>query len=311
MKLDKNLPSRLIDFLSNDNVAIFLFHGVIKKQVDSVRNYTGKHIEADLFSSCMKGLAKKGYPLSMDEVIFHHQNKIPFPPKSFVITFDDGFENNLSVAAPILIDYKIPATIYLTSLFVDENKMSWIDRIELIIEHLPSSNLSFDWTSEIFYIDGRKSRINFLRKVRSYVKNTKKCDPNKFTDDLSIALGKTCVYSSNDQLNLKMSWNQVKKANQNELLTFGGHSHSHPILSYLEPNQLEYELKTSLKMLLDKANIPPTHYSYPEGMSNCFNQDVINKLKNKNVKCCPTAINGVNQIETNLFLLKRIMVNNE
>ena len=44
-------------------------------------------------------------------------NNLPFPPNSFAITFDDGFENNLSVAAPLLSDLKIPLTIYITTNF--------------------------------------------------------------------------------------------------------------------------------------------------------------------------------------------------
>ena len=49
MKHDKNLPNLLVERLKPDQVAIFLFHGVIKKQVNSVRNYTGKHIEEKIF----------------------------------------------------------------------------------------------------------------------------------------------------------------------------------------------------------------------------------------------------------------------
>ena len=70
MRFNENLPLILKNWLSKDNLAIFLFHGVIKKQKDPVRNYTGKHIEVDLFTSCLKSLKKVGYPISMEEVLY-------------------------------------------------------------------------------------------------------------------------------------------------------------------------------------------------------------------------------------------------
>ena len=42
---NENLPTTLCDFLSRRKLCIFLFHGVIEKQIDPVRNYTKKHIE--------------------------------------------------------------------------------------------------------------------------------------------------------------------------------------------------------------------------------------------------------------------------
>ncbi|MBT5771995.1 MAG: polysaccharide deacetylase family protein [Flavobacteriaceae bacterium] len=105
-----------------------------------------------------------------------------------------------------------------------------------------------------------------------------------------------------------MSWNQVKLANQSKLLTIGGHSHTHVILSFLNQKELKHELDVSINMLHDKAGVSPTHYSYPEGLANCYNKEVINELKTRGVKCCPTAIFGVNNEKTSSFELKRIMI---
>ena len=54
--------------------------------------------------------------------------------RSFAITFDDGFENNFSVAAPILVNFKIPFTIYITTNFVNKNAMSWIDKVDHAVD---------------------------------------------------------------------------------------------------------------------------------------------------------------------------------
>ena len=97
------------DQLRQDELAIFLFHGVLRENRYAVRNYTRKHIDQQDFATS-SAFAPGGTPLSPGDVVEHHKTGTPFPPYAFAITFDDGFENNASVAAPILDDLNIPAT---------------------------------------------------------------------------------------------------------------------------------------------------------------------------------------------------------
>ena len=89
-----------------------------------------------------------------------------------------------------------------------------------------------------------------------------------------------------------MSWAQVRQANESDLLSIGGHSHTHAILSYLTPDQLSFEIDTSLDLLAVNSGVAPTHYSYPEGLSHCFSDQVITKLKKQGVQCCPDRDRG-------------------
>lgn len=308
MQLDDTLPGRMAERLSGDRLAIFLFHGVIDRQRHRVRNYTGKHIEADLFARCMRRLRDDGRALSMDQVLAHCEARRPFPARSYAITFDDGFENNLSVAAPILADLGIPATIYVTSGLVESNGMSWIDRIEFVIEDVAEQDLRVDWAPEPFPIRDAASRIEFLKAVRRHVKNDPACDPNAFADALCARLGRPGRLSTNDPLDLKMTWEQVRDAHAGGHLTMGGHSHTHPILSFLTPERLADEIDTSLDLLAKKAGVGPTHYSYPEGLAHCYSEAVIAALKSRGVRCCPTAMDGVNEPSADPFHLRRIMI---
>ncbi len=308
MVLDKELPDRLVARLPEDGLVIFLFHGVIKRQRHRVRNYTGKHIEADLFAMCMRRLSLSGRALSMDEVLGYRRSGDSFPPHSFAITFDDGFENNLSVAAPILADLNIPSIIYVTTGFVDENGLSWIDRVEYAVEEAPDQTLKVEWANTPFRLTDDVRRIAFLKAVRTYVKNTPDCNADMFADNLCAQLGKPGKLSSDDPLDLKMTWQQVRKADECHLISVGGHSHTHAILSFLSPKELTEEIDTSLTLLKEKAGVSPTHYSYPEGLEHCFSDAVIATLKQAGVQCCPTAIDGVNGRDDDLFHLKRVMV---
>ena len=308
MKHDETLPQKLVNMLSEKSFVIFLFHGVINQSNYSVRNYTRKHILTDLFSKCLKLLKENGKAISMDEILYFNKNNLQIPPKSFAITFDDGFENNISIASPILYDLKIPATIYVTTDFIEKNSMSWIDRIEFALENTSIKSFEIEFFKKKLLINDNRSKINFLSKVRQFLKNSSECNPFIFADTVCDLLGFPNLISSDDILDKKMSWKQVSLAHNSDLLNIGGHSHTHAILSHLDEKQLAFELDTSIELLKKKAGIKTYHYSYPEGLEHCFSKYVIESLKKRGVSCCPTAMKGINKINEDLFLLKRVMV---
>jgi peptidoglycan/xylan/chitin deacetylase (PgdA/CDA1 family) len=305
---DETLPDKMIERITNENLAIFLFHGVINQQTHRVRNYTGKHIKADLFATCMKRLSKFGNALSMDEVLYFCESGEALPPRAYAVTFDDGFENNISVAAPILADFEIPAMIYITSGFVEGNQMSWIDCIENAVEMTTMDKIKVEWSNDAFLLQTTEHRIDFLTQIRLFVKNEPDCDPNVFAEQLCDQLGVPGQIESNDPIDLKMNWADVQKANESEFFSIGGHSHTHPTLSFLDDNQLAFELDTCLYLLKEEAGVSPAHFSYPEGLSHCYSEKVIKELKKRGVRCSPTAIDGINKTGADPFHLLRIMV---
>lgn len=295
--------------LSKEGLVVFLYHGVISEQYHSVRNYTNKHLLADVFYGQMKALSKSGLPLSMEEVLHHIETRTPFPAGAFAITFDDGFENNLSVAAPILSDLNIPAMLYLTTNFIDSNAMSWIDKIEFAVQYAKDQKIRLFWDRDIlFEISDVSSRIDLLNKVRYFVKSQKKCDPYEFARKLCEIVNIVEPQSSDDPIDKKLTWDQVRDIQKTNFLSIGGHGHTHSILSFLSEEKLDLEITTSMNMFKQKIDCSPIHYSYPEGLNHCFSESVIDRLKNAGVRCSPTAEPGVNTCDIDPFYIRRIMV---
>ena len=297
-----------IERQSDNTVAIFLFHGVIDKSTYKVRNYTKKHLGQEYFLRILKELKKRGRPLSMEDIINHIQNREEFPPQSFAVTFDDGFENNYSIAAPILSQERVPATFYVTTGFIEYNSMSWIDCIEYCLENAPPGRLLLPWSSEARAFQTPGDKIRLLDEIRLSAKKDPSVDAHSLADDIFVQCGMEPVRESIDALDKKMSWHQVRALNESPEFVVGGHTHTHTIMSFLSPNDLENEISISLKLLKEKAGVMPRHYSYPEGLEHCYSPEVIESLKNHGVVCCPTAIDGINYAKTDLFNLKRIMV---
>ena len=68
------------------------------------------------FEKHMHMLLNDGFkPISIKTVEDYYSHNFPLPDKSFLITLDDGFEDNYSNAFPIFQRYNIPAMIYLAT----------------------------------------------------------------------------------------------------------------------------------------------------------------------------------------------------
>lgn len=293
--------------LGDDTLAIFLFHGVTRPHGCAVRNYTRKHIEPDHFASILRALkAAGGRPVSMQDVLDHHDAGTPLPPRAFAITFDDGFHNNLDVAAPILAEEGIPATFYVTTDFVDRNRMGWIDRIEFAVEQHPTGRLRLPWGDREF--SGDEARRVLLSEIRTRVKSDASMDADALATAIQVQLGVEPTFSSNHLLDRKLNWEEVARLAAGPGFIVAGHSHTHRILEYLDDESLEAEIATSIDLLAQRAGIRSPHYSYPEGQSYCYSDRVIDVLARHGVRCSPSAIDGVNAAGTSPFHLRRVMV---
>jgi len=301
----------MIDYsqrLDENELAIFLLHGVVKKSRYIVRNYKKKHLEEDYFYKAMISLKDFGTPLSLNEALHLIDNEKPFPKNAFAITFDDGFENNYTVAAPILDDLNIPATFYISTGMVNQNSMSWIDQIELCFEQIPVGRIKLPWENQYREFDNRDDLIEILNEIRRYVKSHREIVPDEIVSYVFSSFEMEKISQSNDPLDKKLSWSQVSELNSNELFTVGGHAHNHEILSFLSESELNYVINTSISYLRDKAAIETIHYSYPEGLAHCYSEKVIVKLKSVGIRMCPTAIDGTNTNVSDPFHLKRIFM---
>lgn len=71
----------------------------------------------------LTGLLDLGWqPLPLSQVLACHFQKQAIPRQSFVVTFDDGYENNLTEALPVLELLGVPATVFLATAYLDSDQ---------------------------------------------------------------------------------------------------------------------------------------------------------------------------------------------
>src|SRR3954471_23212680 len=90
-------------------VLIFCYH----RLVDKIR-YPGTEITPAAFEAEMKELKDKGITvIPMQDMLAWKRGEKNIPPRSAVITFDDGWKSQYEVARPILKKYGYPFTMFI------------------------------------------------------------------------------------------------------------------------------------------------------------------------------------------------------
>ncbi|GIP38659.1 hypothetical protein J31TS4_19390 [Paenibacillus sp. J31TS4] len=81
----------------------------------------------ELFEAEMAYLAREGYtPLTLESFLRILYGNEPSPPKPVLLTFDDGYANNDTVARPVLERYGFPATLFFCPGFEgQEGYLTW------------------------------------------------------------------------------------------------------------------------------------------------------------------------------------------
>ena len=110
-------------------------------------------------------------------------------------------------------------------------------------------------------------------------------------------------FINNDEEYLNIQ--QIQKMNQNDI-TFGCHTHSHPILSELSTIDVHEEITNSKDILENILNEKITFFAYPKGKSHHFNAETINVLKDSGFKAAFTTENGVISVNSDIYRLRRI-----
>jgi len=95
------------------------------------------------FDEQMAQLGELGYTVvSLDDVIAHYHECKPLPPRAVLITFDDGYLDNLENAMPILQRHGYPAVLFAPIGYLDDSQPLPHD------EHLATRgvlNRTLDW----------------------------------------------------------------------------------------------------------------------------------------------------------------------
>jgi len=275
-----------------NTLTILLYHGVAPKVEDGIYNYRKKFILPQQFDAQIRYLKKNYSVIELDKAVDALKNKTPLPPYPLVITFDDGYKNNLTYAAPILEKHGVPATIFVVTNFIDKKIPLWVDKLEYVVGH--GKNFVGKTYEEKTHIDD---------VLRNEYKNIPSIEREERLNTLEEENGVSLLHAQTD-LYTPCTWEDIATY-KGKRISFGAHTENHPILTQLPLDEARTEIQNSLSVL--KQHIPHVSsvFAYPNGQPTDFNEDIKKVAREAGFVAALSTISGANTYDTDMYALKR------
>lgn len=290
--------------MPGNKFVILLYHGVTRATHRGIENCSRKHLPVDEFARQMEYLAANHTVLRLSELLALSRNG-GLPPRTVAVTFDDGFENNYSVAVPVLQHYGIPATFFLATGFIDTDRTFWVDKVEYLLNESPLTTLRLETLGRRYSLHSLSEKEKALWDIKRILKGTPGL-VDEVIDELERISHSPTKYGYEDYRTL--TWDQVRAMHKSGLCEFGAHTVDHAILSHLSRLEKEYQIFASKRMVEDKLGEEIDLFSYPEGQESHYDEETIQILQAAGFSSSSTAIFGVNTGTTSDYHLRRNMV---
>ena len=93
-------------------LTVLMYHKIAKNHTDFLT------VDTTSLVNQLKWLKTNYNFIKLSDLVAHIEEKRPFPERSILITFDDGYENNYDYAYPIFNELNIPFCIFLVGDFI-------------------------------------------------------------------------------------------------------------------------------------------------------------------------------------------------
>ena len=136
------------------SVRILMYHGFTEeRECRGIRNYGGKHLQIEKFEEQMRYLDRHCRVIPLEDGIEAFRGRQKNVPQSVILTMDDGYGSNYALAYPVLKRYGMPATIFVSTDFVEKKDFLWMDRVEYAIDRTTQHQLRIECRARVRRLD--------------------------------------------------------------------------------------------------------------------------------------------------------------
>lgn len=290
----------------NSTPRVLFYHGVDEVFDTSVQTL---HLQPDVFETEMQYLKNHYEVISMDEY-YERFISSRFSGREIVITFDDGYRNNLTVAAPILSSLSLPFTVFVSVDHCEKGRLfpTFINRVILYrakLTHIKVECLDIDCD-----LASGIDRLAIMERINIALKYSDIDTVNMICSQLESNLSSDCLdelysrYSSD----VPMNWDELIELKQNYDCIIGSHCLDHFICNSSQTKEeTRRQIFDSKRILQQKLGCECTYLAFPNG--NLKQGDISEfahaAVREAGYKLAFTTINKRLQKNTGSFLLPR------
>ena len=251
-------------------------------------------------------------------------------PRTAVVTFDDGYANNLHNAKPLLERYGIAATVFIATGYLGQEREFWWDELESLLLQpgtlpqlfrltLNGNTHQWELGDEAHYDDELHRSYRFWKAWQDppssrhalYASLWQLLNPlpegerQSVLNELRAWAGTVSEARSSHR---PLSFEEANLLTKGELIEAGSHTVTHSALSGLPPDCQRDEIRRSKAVLEELLGRSVTSFAFPYGRACDYTPETVNLVREAGFTCACVAFEGVIDLNTDRFQLPRVPV---
>ena len=255
---------------------VLVYHRVGERRLDPWR----LTVDPEIFAGQMETLARDWSPLSLAELVEGFGRR-RLPERAVAVTFDDGYADNLEVAAPILVEHGIPTTLFVATELIDSGGPLWWDELaSLLLEpaELPptlmlSSGNSTQWSIPSVAADEPGAAVSAqpwearpgtrLRAFYEVWLALRALDAQ--TRDAALEEIADWADSPRPSERVLLTWDRLREFAALPGFGLGAHTLTHPVLPSCSSAEARAEIADGADLLRARVGVQVEQFAYPFG----------------------------------------------
>ena len=252
------------------------------------------------FSEHMHWLRKHCEPIGPASLVeCSKQGRQARPP--VLVTFDDGYRDYHDLAYPILKKLGIPALVFLVTSLMDKGQMLWTDELQRAVMVSPAQKASCPWLDGTMVpLSSVASRRAWGEQARHFLKALPDDSRAVELEKMFGEIGRPSPLARRRMLN----WDEVRATL--DLTVYGGHTHTHPVLSRVQRSEAELEIRTCRDRILAETGRAPTYFAYPSGRPQDFTAESQTILRENGFTLAFSTVEGIAGPDSDWMAIKRL-----
>ncbi len=296
---------RRTSLIAKGTARIVLFHRVAPPTSLAIEPATA--LTPALFRNVISEIAENHTPLSL-QALHSRLRGGESVEGCVVVTFDDGFADNLHTALPILEEFQVPATIYVTSGFIARD----VQLMEYELAQIVATSAILEFAQRTWKIESPAEKKACYDSIRQQLKPASQATRSESIQRLWQESGR----QRSDRQGLDrqpappqfelLTVDQLRQLDASELITIGAHTHAHLVLTAVSPEQAKHDIASGKQWLETQLRHPVLDFAYPYG---AFDANIQECVRGLGFRTAVTTVREPLSGNCDVLALPRIEVN--
>ncbi|WP_228140233.1 polysaccharide deacetylase family protein [Moritella sp. JT01] len=299
-------------YKNRHKICVLMLHGVMKRHSKSAWDPLRSQLSPDEFKRTLSILSGYYQFINIEQAVDILAGKAPLIDNAMLITFDDGYRNNIDYALPICELFGIKPVLFVVTGHIDSGLPFWFDRLDYALQQNMGGKITLEYKKQKYHFDATSRGVlqKSYKNFRDYCKHnfTDEIQMNELFNGLSEileqqsgrALSDICA---NDDWSAIATWAQLQEVVVQGRLDVASHTVDHFRLERLSEIQMSPQVKSSKDHIEQEIAVKCQYFCYPNGS---YNQLAIKLIKESGYRAAFSTDLGLCKSKDDLMNLKRL-----